>query len=554
MKPSILAVIVLYKTAAADSVSVTSLSRAFEAAGKENLRLQVVLLDNSPEAGSAPGIFEEEVYLSVPDNLGLAHAYNVGLSMARAQGFSWLLTLDQDTSLPRDYVSRLVNAVAIVDVDPEIAAVVPRIEGSGRTLSPYRFRWGAVPTWFPPGYSGVPNVAVYALNSASLLRVSALRQLGGYDRRFWLDASDHAIFHALAAHGKRSYVAGDIRVQHQLSVLDETNITSAERYESILTAESAFWDLHMSMLANWERNGRLVARLIRQLRRGQTELCRVSLKHLHLRLLHSRSYRLQIWERGHAARPKDFAASGTPTPMISVCMASYNSDRYIEEQVNSILVQMREGDELIVVDDASSDQTRERILQFGDSRIRLITHLKNRGVVGTFEHAVRSATGDILFLSDGDDVWAPDKVEKVLRAFAENPQAQVVTTGLKLIDETGKEFNGNKYRKDGDFTASVIANLVQNRFQGSAMAFRSSLLSRVLPFPKPRMFLHDAWIGMCNTLSGGETIYLPEPLLYYRRHSNNLSQPMGLKNQIVKRLQLTVALAAHWIRLRAWAP
>jgi hypothetical protein len=60
------------------------------------------------------------------------------------------------------------------------------------------------------------------------------------------------------------------------------------------------------------------------------------------------------------------------------------------------------------------------------------------------------------------------------------------------------------------------------------------------------MFLHDAWIGMCNIMTGGGTVYLAEPLLYYRRHSSNVSQPMGLKEQIVKRAQLTVALALHW--------
>jgi glycosyltransferase involved in cell wall biosynthesis len=550
MKASILAVIVLYKTSARDSVSVASLARALAATDPDALRLRVVLVDNSPEANAAPSIFEEEVYRSVPENRGLAHAYNAALRMAQEQGFDWLLTLDQDTSLPESFLSRLVNAVALVDADPQIAAVMPHVQGAGRALSPYIFRWGAVPTWFPPGYTGVPNDAVYALNSASLLRVSALRQVGGYDPRFWLDASDHAIFHALAAHGKRVYVAGNIQVQHQLSVLGEKNSISAARYENMLAAESAFWDLRMNRLARWERNARLVGRLIRQHRRGETELRRVSLKYLQLRLLHSRMYRLRVWERGIAGRLNDSAADAPPPPMVSVCIAAYNSERYIEEQIGSILPQLREWDELIVVDDASSDQTMECILGFKYPRIRLIAQVKNRGVVETFEHAVRSATGDILFLCDGDDIWAPDKVEKVLRAFAENPRVEVVCTGLRLIDENGLPFNNSDYMKNREFTASLLPNLIRNRFQGSSMAFRSSLLSWILPFPKPRMFLHDAWIGICNTMTGGDTVYLSEPLLYYRRHSSNVSQPMGLKEQIVKRVQLMAALAVHWFRSR----
>ena len=198
----------------------TSLARALEAAGRENLRLHVVLFDNGPLASGAPGIFEEEVYISAPQNAGIANAYNAGLLIAQERGFDWLLTLDQDTFLPEDFLSRLIDAVLLVHGDPQIAGIVPQMRGAGRILSPYSFRWGAIPTWFPSGYRGVPSEATYALNSASLLRVSVLRQVGGHDRRFWLDASDHAIYHALAAHGKRIYVAGDIQVQHKLSLLD----------------------------------------------------------------------------------------------------------------------------------------------------------------------------------------------------------------------------------------------------------------------------------------------------------------------------------------------
>jgi GT2 family glycosyltransferase len=548
MTASILAVIVLYKMSPQESISVTSLAGSLASADAGSLRLKVALFDNGPKEQRAPGIFEEEVYLWGPDNRGLAHAYNAGLVMAQKQGFDWLLTLDQDTSLPKDFLAELVKTVALVEGDPQIAAVTPQMRGTGRTLSPYTFRWGVVPSWFPPGYTGVPNDATYALNSASLLRVSALRQVGGYDPRFWLDASDHAIFHALAAHGKRVYVAGNIQVKHQLSVLDEKNSMSAARYENMLAAESAFWDLRMDKLANWVRNARLAFRLIRQLRPGETELQRISLKHLRLRLLHSRSYRLRLWERGLAERLKHPPVNRTPALKVSVCMASYNLERYIEEQIGSVLPQLQEWDELIVVDDASSDQTRERILGIKDSRIKLIVQGKNRGVVETFEHAVGSATGDILFLCDGDDIWAADKVEKVLRAFAENPRAKVVCTGLRLIDENGQPLDTVGYMKKREFTASLVQNLVRNTFQGSAMAFRSSLLSRILPFP--RVFLHDAWIGTCNILTGGEMVYLDEPLLNYRRHSNNFSGRMGLKAQIKARVQLTVALAAHWIRSR----
>jgi glycosyltransferase involved in cell wall biosynthesis len=228
-------------------------------------------------------------------------------------------------------------------------------------------------------------------------------------------------------------------------------------------------------------------------------------------------------------------------------MASYNSDRYIQEQINSILPQLSKQDELVVVDDASTDRTRARVMEFKDTRIKLIEHVENRGVVETFEEAVRNATGEILFLSDGDDIWGPDKVKKVLRAFAENPRAQIVATGLRLIDENGRPLDSRNYMKNRNFTNALLPNLLRNRFQGSAMAFRSSLLPKVLPFPKHQVFLHDAWIGTCNSVTGGDAVYLDEPLLYYRRHSNNFTKRLGLKRQITARVQLVLALAVRWL-------
>lgn len=236
-------------------------------------------------------------------------------------------------------------------------------------------------------------------------------------------------------------------------------------------------------------------------------------------------------------------------PAISVCMASYNGDRYIREQINSILLQLGTLDEIVVVDDASTDQTRERVIEFSDPRIKLVKHAQNEGVVKTFEDAIRSATGDILFLSDGDDIWAPNKVTKILRAFAMNPRAQVVATGMRIIDGDGKTLDTDDYLKNRPFSAALLPNLLRNRFQGSTMAFRSSLLPIILPFPKRRAFLHDAWIGTCNIVAGGDTIYLDEPLLYYRRHHNNFSRKLRLQTQLIARAQLVLALAARWFRL-----
>jgi glycosyltransferase involved in cell wall biosynthesis len=235
-------------------------------------------------------------------------------------------------------------------------------------------------------------------------------------------------------------------------------------------------------------------------------------------------------------------------PRISVCMASYNGDRFIQEQIASILPQLHEQDELIVVDDASSDLTKERVIEFNNPRIKLIEHHENQGLVATFEEAVRNAAGDILFLCDGDDIWAPDKVEKVVHAFAEYPRAHVVVTGIRLIDENGRPLDGQDYMRGRKFTPALLPNLLRNRFQGSAMAFRSSLIPKIVPFPKRKPFLHDAWIGARNNLTGGDTVYLEEALLYYRRHSSNFTGRLRFREQITKRVSLLLALAARSLK------
>jgi len=233
--------------------------------------------------------------------------------------------------------------------------------------------------------------------------------------------------------------------------------------------------------------------------------------------------------------------------MISVCMASYNSAHYIKEQVASILRQLRDEDELVIVDDASSDQTREEVASFNDRRVRMFVHLKNQGIADTFEEAIRRATGDILFLSDADDIWAPNKVQRVLQAFEAHPEAKIVTTGIRIIDQHGRTLVAHEDWKQKAFTSALLPNILRNRFQGSAMAFRASLRELVLPFPKRKIFLHDAWIGICNRMNGGEAIYIDEPLLYYRRHGNNFSGKLSIRLQIAARLQLLLALIRRFV-------
>jgi glycosyltransferase involved in cell wall biosynthesis len=228
-------------------------------------------------------------------------------------------------------------------------------------------------------------------------------------------------------------------------------------------------------------------------------------------------------------------------PRISACMAAYNGEAYVEAQLRSILLQLKATDEVVIVDDVSKDDTIARITEFGDPRIRLLRHQKNRGVVATFEDALRSATGDILFLSDDDDLWAPTKAHRFAELFKQRPDVEIVTSRVRMIDENGQPLPDSRINREGRFLPGFWRNLYKNHYQGSAMAIRASLLGRVLPFPARRSFLHDAWIGTRNDLLGGKAAFIDEDLLFYRRHLNNASRTKSLLRQIQTRIELLMA-------------
>jgi glycosyltransferase involved in cell wall biosynthesis len=240
-------------------------------------------------------------------------------------------------------------------------------------------------------------------------------------------------------------------------------------------------------------------------------------------------------------------------PKISVCLAAFNGGKYIEIQLRSILSQLDTGDEVVIVDDCSHDDTVARIRGMQDARIHLIQHTANQGVVATVEDALRRATGDILFLSDDDDIWAENKVKRYLEVFHTSLDVQVVASRVRLIDDDGNPYIDDRIIRKGEFFAGFWRNVYKNHYQGSAMAIRASLLEQVLPFPVRPAFLHDVWIGTRNAIAGGKTAFIEEELLFYRRHSNNFSRHLSPWNQLRWRVELLWAHASYAIRSRSSA-
>ena len=551
------AVIVLYRMEPARSPALQSVMSARERLSADGGEVRILLWDNSPEAVSTRDLPRGVDYFADESNSGLATAYNRALAWASQNGSEWLLTLDQDTAVPDDFFVRMAAAVRASTRYAGMGAIVPQIAASGRQLSPNYFEFGALPRWYRMGYVGVPKEPVFAFNSGAMLKVAALKQVGGYDPRFWLDDSDALIFSKLHEHGKRVYIAGDIQVEHEFSMKDMQNRMSPARYRNALFAETAFWDLRMNWAAGWERTARLTLRMVKQwLRKDSAELRRITWQALKRRLFTSRRQRIAEWM--HATDDRWAAAEDwiqTPgEPRISACMAAYNGGPFVEGQLHSILSQLKPEDELVIIDDGSTDDTLARIARIGDARICLRKHERNAGVVATFEDALRSATGDLLFLCDDDDLWAPTKVQRFLDVFERRPEVGIALSRVRMIDENDQPMPDSRINRNGRFLPGFWRNLFKNHYQGSAMAMRASLLGRVLPFPVRKTFLHDAWIGTRNDLLGGQVAYLEEDLLFYRRHGNNASRTKPPLRQIRTRLELLLAHLLYAFRSPARPP
>lgn len=210
---------------------------------------------------------------------------------------------------------------------------------------------------------------------------------------------------------------------------------------------------------------------------------------------------------------------------ISVCMAVYNGAAYLGPQIQSILSQLRCEDELVIVNDASTDASASLLEGLQDQRIRLYHNASNFGVLATFEKALRLAQGEILFLSDQDDLWLPSKVDQIIMVFLGNPNVTLLVSDAQVIDGSGELTSFSFFSQRGRFQSGVINNLIKNKYLGCTMAFRRSMLTHFLPIPED-VPMHDMWFGMVNDIYG-KTRYVDQPLISYRRHGNNLSPSEG---------------------------
>ena len=208
---------------------------------------------------------------------------------------------------------------------------------------------------------------------------------------------------------------------------------------------------------------------------------------------------------------------------ISVCMATFNGGRYIERQLESILPQLKRGDELLVSDDGSTDNTLSVLKKF-EKDLRVVNVLKVGGVVKNFEKVLSYSTNQIIVLCDQDDVWLPGRLDKIRKKLVSTDflfmNGHVVD---ELLVDSGVDVLGYV-----GFRGGFVNTFMATKYVGCCLAFRRSILSIALPFPR-NIKWHDWYISLIAELLYRCEVDVDKTILF-RRHQSNASTTGSVSN------------------------
>lgn len=237
--------------------------------------------------------------------------------------------------------------------------------------------------------------------------------------------------------------------------------------------------------------------------------------------------------------------------MISVAMAVYNGEKYLEMQLDSILRQTKQVDEIVIVDDCSTDRSVEIIRSFQDKHpnIRAYRNESTMGYKKNFRKAIHLCQGDLIFLSDQDDFWMPEKVRIMSDIMESHPDIQVLASSFEFMDAEGYTYsvkprrgmsNNNLYLKSVKASSLVSVSFDEfcshNYFQGCSMALSKRAANTFLSNWTDRI-PHDWLIALLTSHENG-FYFLNKPLFRYRTHNQNtIGIPKGKK-------------AEEWVRLK----
>ena len=241
---------------------------------------------------------------------------------------------------------------------------------------------------------------------------------------------------------------------------------------------------------------------------------------------------------------------------VSVCMATFNGERHVRQQVESILAELAPDDELVIVDDASTDSTLQVVRGLGDPRIRVLENPTNLGYAATFERALTAAVGRDLFLADQDDVWPAGRVA-VMRAALRS--GSVVAGNVAVLDGPDRlrgPFGNPDWRlraADSDRRLGNLLRLAASNmpYYGSAMAVRRDALDLALPFPPSAKELHDAWLALIG-IATGSLVHVEQRVVLRRVHEANVTGRVRSPGKVLRgRLLFLRMVLEAWRRARS---
>lgn len=231
--------------------------------------------------------------------------------------------------------------------------------------------------------------------------------------------------------------------------------------------------------------------------------------------------------------------------MISVCMATYNGEKYIKEQIDSILIQLSDTDEIVISDDGSKDDTLKILSDYKDDRIKIFKHTPVPAYSGhekasaNFANALRYAKGDYIFLSDQDDIWMKDKVTKCMKKLANSDF--VYHNAVYFYNDDRPEtirFSNNPIPKKWYY------NLKRMSLSGCCFAFNRKCLDLALPFPV-KLIGQDYWISTI-AIKYLKTSYIDDCLIRHRRYNESVTT--NIKNSVWKKISYRIVLLFQLIK------
>ncbi|MDH4945500.1 glycosyltransferase family 2 protein [Sulfurimonas sp. C5] len=238
-------------------------------------------------------------------------------------------------------------------------------------------------------------------------------------------------------------------------------------------------------------------------------------------------------------------------PLISIAMCTYNGEKYLQEQLDSILDQTYKNLEIIISDDCSTDSTVQIIENYQniDPRIKLYKNEKNLGFLKNFEKTIALCSGDFIALADQDDIWKQNKLEKFYNELDDNV---LIYSDALIMDKDSKETGTQLVRPKSNLCKGRCnkAFFLNNFVSGNTMMFKQELVKYILPIPE-QMSYHDIWIGYVASTYGHIT-YTEEPMTYYRKYEGQVThQGDIIPTNIFQRLRYKKNLRMKVANIRA---